>query len=46
VTLEKDGQSQEARRHWRAYQLLAPQGEWVTLAREFSTGGQDSPPGT
>jgi tetratricopeptide (TPR) repeat protein len=36
VTLEKHGQSAEARRHWRAYQQLAPQGEWVTLAREFS----------
>jgi tetratricopeptide (TPR) repeat protein len=36
VTLEKHGQSQEARRHWRAYQQLAPSGEWVTLAREFS----------
>jgi len=35
VTLEKHGQSQEARRHWRAYQQLAPQGEWVALAREF-----------
>lgn len=36
VTLEKSGQSQEARPHWRAYQQLAPQGEWVALAREFS----------
>ena len=36
VTLEKHGQSHEARRHWRAYQQLAPQGEWVDLAREFS----------
>lgn len=36
VTLEKMGQSQEARAHWRAYQQLAPQGEWVELAREFS----------
>jgi tetratricopeptide (TPR) repeat protein len=36
VTLEKNGQSQEARPHWRVYQQLAPQGEWVTLAREFS----------
>jgi tetratricopeptide (TPR) repeat protein len=36
VTLEKDGHSQEARTHWRAYQQLAPQGEWVELAREFS----------
>jgi len=36
VTLEKNGQSQEARPHWRAYQQLAPHGEWVELAREFS----------
>ena len=36
VTLEKNGQSQEARSHWRAYQQLAPNGEWVDLAREFS----------
>ena len=36
VTLEKSGQPQEARAHWRAYQQLAPNGEWVELAREFS----------
>jgi tetratricopeptide (TPR) repeat protein len=36
VTLEKGGRSQEARPHWRAYQQLAPTGEWVELAREFS----------
>jgi tetratricopeptide (TPR) repeat protein len=36
VTFEKTGMSQEARPHWRAYQQLAPQGEWVELAREFS----------
>ena len=36
VTLEKNGQSQEARAHWKAYQQLAPNGEWVELAREFS----------
>ena len=36
VTLEKAGQSQEARPHWRSYQQLAPNGEWVGLAREFS----------
>ena len=36
VTLEKNGQSPEARPHWRAYQQLAPNGEWVHLAREFS----------
>jgi len=36
VTLEKNGLSQEARLHWRAYQELAPNGEWVHLAKEFS----------
>jgi tetratricopeptide (TPR) repeat protein len=36
VTLEKLGLSQEAKPHWRAYQHLAPEGEWVELAREFS----------
>jgi len=36
VALEKSGRSQEARPHWRAYQRLAPNGEWVALAREFS----------
>ena len=36
VTLEKMSKSAEARPHWRAYQELAPEGEWVELAREFS----------
>jgi tetratricopeptide (TPR) repeat protein len=36
VTLEKTGLSHQARPHWRAYQQLAPNGEWVELAREFS----------
>jgi tetratricopeptide (TPR) repeat protein len=36
VTLEKNGQSREARAHWKAYQQLAPKGEWVDLAKEFS----------
>jgi tetratricopeptide (TPR) repeat protein len=36
VTLEKSGRSQDARQHWRAYQRLAPNGEWVNLAKEFS----------
>jgi tetratricopeptide (TPR) repeat protein len=36
VTLEKMGLSREAGPHWRSYQQLAPQGEWVELAREFS----------
>jgi tetratricopeptide (TPR) repeat protein len=35
VTLEKSGQPAEARMHWRAYQRLAPQGEWAELAKEF-----------
>jgi tetratricopeptide (TPR) repeat protein len=41
VTLEKMGRSAEARQHWRAYQFLAPDGEWVDLAREF---GDEPPP--
>ena len=36
VTFEKMGLSPDARPHWRSYQQLAPQGEWVELAREFS----------
>jgi tetratricopeptide (TPR) repeat protein len=36
VTFEKMGLSPDARPHWRAYRQLAPQGEWVELAREFS----------
>jgi tetratricopeptide (TPR) repeat protein len=36
VTLEKMGRSVDARAHWKAYERLAPQGEWVELAREFS----------
>ena len=36
VTLEKTGHSQEAKPHWKAYQELAPEGEWVELAKEFS----------
>jgi tetratricopeptide (TPR) repeat protein len=36
VTLEKMGQSHDAKPHWRIYQQLAPQGEWIELAREFS----------
>jgi tetratricopeptide (TPR) repeat protein len=36
VAFEKMGLSNEARPHWRAYQELAPEGEWVELAREFS----------
>ena len=36
VTLEKTGQSVEAKPHWRSYQRLAPNGEWAELASEFS----------
>ena len=36
VACEKIGLSQEARPHWKAYQRLAPDGEWVELAKEFS----------
>lgn len=36
VTLEKMGRSGDAQSHWRTYQTLAPQGEWVELAKEFS----------
>ncbi len=35
VTLEKAGHSPEAKAHWKAYQDLAPTGEWAELAREF-----------
>ena len=36
VTLEKTGHSLEAKPHWKIYQDLAPDGEWVELAKEFS----------
>ncbi len=36
VTLEKMGRSIDARTHWKAYERLAPEGEWVELAKEFS----------
>jgi tetratricopeptide (TPR) repeat protein len=36
VTLEKLGRSADAKPHWVAYRRLAPNGEWVELAREFS----------
>ena len=36
VALEKAGRTEDARPHWRAYQQLAPDGEWADLAREFS----------
>jgi tetratricopeptide (TPR) repeat protein len=36
VTLEKLGRSSEARPHWKEYRDLAPNGEFVDLAKEFS----------
>lgn len=36
VTLEKTGRSAEAKPHWREYRTLAPDGEFVDLAKEFS----------
>jgi tetratricopeptide (TPR) repeat protein len=36
VTLERLDRPDEARPHWRAYRNLAPNGEWATLAREFT----------
>jgi tetratricopeptide (TPR) repeat protein len=36
VTLEKLGRSTEAKPHWRSYRELAPDGEFVELAKEFS----------
>ena len=36
VTLEKTGQSADAKPHWRSYRVLAPDGEWAELASEFS----------
>ena len=36
VTLEKMGQAAAAKAHWREYGLLAPDGEWIELAREYS----------
>jgi len=36
VTFEKMGLSPEAKPHWKAYRQLAPHGEWVELAKEFS----------
>jgi tetratricopeptide (TPR) repeat protein len=35
VTLEKLGRSAEAKAHWKRYRELAPEGEFVELAREF-----------
>ncbi len=35
VAYEKLGRSQDARPHWQQYQRLAPDGEWIALAREF-----------
>lgn len=35
VAYEKLGRSQDARPLWQQYQRLAPDGEWIALAREF-----------
>ncbi|HTU99968.1 MAG TPA: tetratricopeptide repeat protein [Luteitalea sp.] len=35
VAFEKLGRSQDARPLWQQYQRLAPDGEWIALAREF-----------
>ncbi|MCR4375860.1 MAG: tetratricopeptide repeat protein [Acidobacteria bacterium] len=37
VTLEKLGRSAEARAHWQQYRELDPDGEFVELAKEFTT---------
>ncbi len=37
VTLEKLGRSAEARAHWQQYRDLDPDGEFVELAKEFTT---------
>ena len=36
VTLEKLGRSSESRPHWKQYRELAPAGDFVDLAKEFS----------
>ncbi|HET9371973.1 MAG TPA: tetratricopeptide repeat protein [Vicinamibacterales bacterium] len=36
VTLEKLGRATEAKPHWKQYRDLAPDGEFVELAKEFS----------
>ena len=36
VAYEKLGRSQEARPLWQRYQQLAPDGEWIALARDFA----------
>jgi tetratricopeptide (TPR) repeat protein len=41
VTLEKLGRSADARPHWKQYRELAPDGEFVSLAREFSESKPD-----
>ncbi len=35
VAFEKLGRSHDARPLWQRYQALAPEGEWIALAREF-----------
>jgi Tfp pilus assembly protein PilF len=36
VAYEKLGESVRARPYWQQYLRLAPDGEWASLAREFS----------
>lgn len=36
VAYEKLGRSEDARPLWQRYQRMAPDGEWIALAREFS----------
>ncbi|MCC7124504.1 MAG: tetratricopeptide repeat protein [Acidobacteria bacterium] len=36
VTLEKMGRPADAQPHWQRYKALAPDGEWIELAREFT----------
>ena len=40
VTLEKLGRSSEAKPHWRQYRELAPEGEFVSLAKECSENSE------
>jgi hypothetical protein len=45
VTLEKLGRSADARPHWKQYKDLAPDGEFVALAKEFSDTNESRVPG-
>lgn len=44
VALEKLGRSPEARPHWKEYCELAPDGEFVQLAKEFEIAKVPDPP--